>query len=308
MNHYLILYYFSSIEAFILPTTTIKYSEDRDHAHISGFRPNTNIKTSSSHNRKPVPSLPDHLHRPRPSHIQYQHGAAEAVEPDTGLINVKRPVNSGLDDTFSVDRLTSQPRPILPRPVVQNFTDHHNQAHHGHHHGHGGHGHGDDSHGHHGHGAHGHHHHHHDHGAGAEKRPSFNPAPPGNPGLEATVTDADPEMRSFIDINNRLALRLFSSVTNPVSKSATAYNNMVLSPFAIISSLSMMFLGARGSTASQLDGLLQLDDMVTFNPHMLYNNITQSFLSQPNTAAALIRLLIADKVSIFELSCLKSPV
>jgi serine protease inhibitor len=104
-------------------------------------------------------------------------------------------------------------------------------------------------------------------------------------------------MRSFVDVNNRLALRLFSSLTNPVSKSATAYNNMVMSPFTITSSLGMLFLGARGSTAAQLDGLLNLDDVITFNPHLMYSNISQSFLSVPNTAAALIRLLISDKVS-----------
>ncbi|CAG7731817.1 unnamed protein product [Allacma fusca] len=296
-------------EAFMLPTTTMAPMRDPDHSHIANLRPNVPVpRPIASHVRKPVPSLPDYLHRPRPSHIQYQHGVAENVDPESGLLNIKRPSSpapAAPEDNFAVDRLTSQPRPILPRPVVENYTNHHNDAHHGGGHGHGGHGaHGHDAHGHnahghdaHGHDSHGHHAHHgehHQHGS-SEKRPTFSPAPPGNPGLEASVTSADPEMRSFIDINNRLALRLFSSVTNPVSKSTTSYNNMVLSPFAILSSLSMMFLGARGSTAQQLDGLLQLDDMVTFNPHMLYNNITQSFLSQPNTAAALIRLLIADK-------------
>lgn len=163
-------------------------------------------------------------------------------------------------------------------------------------HGHGG-GHGGDAHGQGGdlHGQSGNHLNS-DSGPVAEKRPEFGAAPPGNPGLEATLTSVDPEMRSFVDINNRIALRLFSSLTNPVSKSSTSYGNMVVSPFTITSSLSMLFLGARGNTASQLDGLLRLDDMLTFNPHMMYHNITQAFLSQPNTAAAMIRLLIADKV------------
>lgn len=212
--------------------------------------------------------------------------------------------------TFAPDRLLAIPPQALPQNVRKNLTDHHDH-HYQHQHGlvvpgHGhGHGHGD------GHG----------HEAAAahlpnahvpnqpnnhlqtesqpiitEKRPEFGPAPPGNPGLEATLTSVDPEMRSFVDINNRIALRLFSSLTNPVSKSSTSYGNMVVSPFTITSSLSMLFLGARGNTASQLDGLLRLDDMLTFNPHMMYHNITQAFLSQPNTAAAMIRLLIADKV------------
>jgi len=102
-------------------------------------------------------------------------------------------------------------------------------------------------------------------------------------------------MKSFVDICNRLALRFFSGVTNPMSQ-ATSAKNVVLSPFTVISSLGLLFLGARGSTAAQLDSLLSLDDQMTFNPHLMYHNVTQSFLSQSNTAAAVIRLLIADKV------------
>ncbi|CAL8126788.1 unnamed protein product [Orchesella dallaii] len=283
-------------------------------------KPRPSSTAINKHVKKPVPNLPDYLHRPRPSHLQYQHGAADDTDPITGLLNAnyKHPGESYGPETqtFAPDRLLAIPPQALPQNVRKNLTDHHDH-HYQHQHGlvvpgHGhGHGHGDahgDTHG-------------ADAGGGggghlsnaqvpsqasnhlqsdntpvvAEKRPDFGPAPPGNPGLEATLTSVDPEMRSFVDINNRIALRLFSSLTNPVSKSSTSYGNMVVSPFTITSSLSMLFLGARGNTASQLDGLLRLDDMLTFNPHMMYHNITQAFLSQPNTAAAMIRLLIADK-------------
>jgi hypothetical protein len=33
-----------------------------------------NGKPANGNKRKPMPVLPDHLHRPRPSHLQYQHG------------------------------------------------------------------------------------------------------------------------------------------------------------------------------------------------------------------------------------------
>lgn len=227
--------------------------------------------------------------------------AADDTDPETGLLNphYDHPGHSFVPDPeVSVpDKLVPQSQPLPPK-VRKNFTDHHDH-HVQHQHGLGGHGHGHDQggHGHHGHGDHHAQLHHHLHEqASAEKRPSFSPAPNGNPGLEATLTSLDEEKRLFVDINNRLALRLLSSLTNPVSHSSTSYGNTVLSPFAITTSLGMLFLGARGQTAAQLDGLLQLDDMLTFNPHMMYHNVTEAFLSQPNTAAAIIRLLVTDKV------------
>jgi hypothetical protein len=215
----------------------------------------------------------------------YEH-AGHSYGPDDG-------------DFISPDKLSLQSRPSLPTKVRKNFTDHHDH-HVQHQHGlGGGHGHGQGDHGHGGGGDH--HDHLHNHlseQAASERRPTFAPAPNGNPGLEATLTSLDDEKRLFVDIHNRIALRLLTSLTNPASHSTSHYGNMVITPFTVTSSLAMLFLGARGQTAAQLDGLLQLDDMLTFNPHMMYHNITESFLSQPNTAAAIIRLLVTDKVFI----------
>jgi hypothetical protein len=199
-----------------------------------------------------------------------------------------------------MDKLSLHSKAPLPHSVRKNFTDHHDH-HILHQHGFGSHGHGDggdDGHGGHSGGDHGGggSHDHAGGGAGGEKRPSFSQAPSGNPGLEQTLTSLDEEKRLFADTHNRLALRLLGGLTNPVSRASSSYGNMVMSPFTVTSSLGMMFLGARGQTATQLDGLLRLDDMLTFNPHMMYHNITESFLSQPNTAAAIIRLLVTDKV------------
>lgn len=35
---------------------------------------------------------------------------------------------------------------------------------------------------------------------------------------------------------------------------------------------------------------------------MMYHNVTEAFLSQPNTAAAIIRLLVTDKVGLISLN------
>ena len=45
---------------------------------------------------------------------------------------------------------------------------------------------------------------------------------------------------------------------------------MVMSPLGVSSSLALVFLGARGETAHELDGLLRLDSMTSFNPHVGY--------------------------------------
>lgn len=222
------------------------------------------------------------------------YSAADDTDPETGLLNAHYkhpghgygPDRTGPegDDFIAPDKLSLQSRPALPTQVRKNFTDFHDH-HIQHQHGIGGAGHA----GHGGGGAHGHDHDHLHHHlaeqAASEKRPNFGPAPKGNPGLEATLTSLDEEKRLFVDINNRLAYRLLTSLTNPVSHSTTQYGNMVISPFTIISSLGMLFLGSRGHTAAQIDTLLQMDDVLTFNPHMMYHNVTEAFISQPNTAA-----------------------
>lgn len=283
------------------------------------------VKTENSGSKKgkPVPSLPDYLHRPRPSHLQYQHTAADTIDTETGLTTVKVPHPgenfANMKQNLEPDKLSLlSPRPVLPGtivgslstqlqskltppiipapppsstapPTIKNsakiqtkspfpakieYSEPHESQHSIH---------SDEQ----------------ELKSGIrEQLPVFPKAPYGNPGLEGTITNLDKEMKSFVDISNRLALRFFAGVTNPESM-GTESKNVVFSPFTVTSSLGMLFLGARGSTATQLDNLLKLDDQLAFNPHLLYHNISQSFLSQSNTAAAIIRLLIADKVRSF---------
>ena len=154
------------------------------------------------------------------------------------------------------------------------------EGHHGDHEKHGAHG----EHGAHGnHGAHGEHHkdhgdhgdhhsgHHGDHDAGhgsggsAAGGATLQPPPEGSLGLEDTLQDVDDSTDTFVENMNRLALTVYRNLAPDYRK-----QNMVMSPLGVSSSLALVFLGARGETAHELDTLLRLDSMTSFNPHVGY--------------------------------------
>ena len=76
--------------------------------------------------------------------------------------------------------------------------------------------------------------------------------------------------------------------------------SFTFSPLSAASSLALLFLGTRSSTSWQINELLkvpslkksianhfsnsQLDEMISFNPHLLYKNITDTLLSNKDTA------------------------
>jgi hypothetical protein len=78
-----------------------------------------------------------------------------------------------------------------------------------------------------------------------------------------------------------------------------ASTNFVFSPLAALTSLSMLFLGARGDTSWQINELLKLDDIVSFNPHLLYKNVTESLSleDQAQSAPTCIKQLFIDEVT-----------
>jgi len=60
----------------------------------------------------------------------------------------------------------------------------------------------------------------------------------------------------------------------------------------------MMFLGARGATSGEMNDILKLDDMVTFNPHIVFKNVTESIeVSKKSGVAtsAFVRELYSDR-------------
>jgi len=125
-------------------------------------------------------------------------------------------------------------------------------------------------------------------------------APHENLGLEASTTSIDPDIHGFVNLCNELAFQMWNAVKDGTVSSA---RSLVLSPFAATSQLAMVFLGARGPTSGQMNDVLRLDDMVSFNPHQVMKNITESVLHSKNpgiATAALIRELYSDKVSLLE--------
>ena len=122
-------------------------------------------------------------------------------------------------------------------------------------------------------------------------------APVENLGLEATVVHLDNDVKQFSDLCNELAFSLWSSITH---NGLSFVRSIVLSPFAVTSLLAMVFLGARGPTSGQMNDILRLDDMVTFNPHLVFRNVTESLVISRNpgvATAAFVRELYSDKVT-----------
>ncbi|BET02159.1 SERPIN [Nesidiocoris tenuis] len=124
----------------------------------------------------------------------------------------------------------------------------------------------------------------------------LHPPPYESMGAEASTAFLAEDVRRFADLCNELAFRLWTAVT---SKGQISSRSLVMSPFAAISLLAMVFLGARGATSGQMNEILRLDDMVTFNPHQVLQNVTDSVINSKNhgvSTAAFVRELYSDKV------------
>jgi hypothetical protein len=114
-------------------------------------------------------------------------------------------------------------------------------------------------------------------------------------GLTASTIHLNNDLSDFSKLCNELAFKFWKSViTDGVSQS----RSVVVSPFALSSILSMIFLGARGSTSNEMNDLLRLDDMITFNPHVVFRNITESIEQMRNSgvaSATFVRELFSDR-------------
>ncbi|XP_017782641.1 PREDICTED: serine-rich adhesin for platelets [Nicrophorus vespilloides] len=113
-------------------------------------------------------------------------------------------------------------------------------------------------------------------------------------GLEASTKSQDVDINQFVALCNELAFGFWNSVTNGISAARSAF----ISPFAATSLLAMVFLGARGATSGEMNEILKLDDMVTFNPHLIFKNVTESIESSDKTGVAtsiILRELYSDK-------------
>ncbi|EDW01509.1 GH21474 [Drosophila grimshawi] len=123
------------------------------------------------------------------------------------------------------------------------------------------------------------------------------PSPISSQGLEASTERLEEDVLSFARLCNELAFSYWKAITSEKISSA---RSLVISPFALTSMLSMVFLGARGSTSGEMNEILKLDDMVTFNPHLIFRNITSSVEQSTEgeiATAAFVREIFSDRAN-----------
>lgn len=123
----------------------------------------------------------------------------------------------------------------------------------------------------------------------------LDPAPKQALGLEESTLNANDDILEFTKFCNEVAFDFWRVLNNDGISSA---RSLVLSPFALTSMMAMLFLGLRGRTSSEINDLLHLDDIVTFNPHAIFRNITESVDSKydPNVlTSAFVREILSDR-------------
>ncbi|KAG5900026.1 hypothetical protein JTB14_009106 [Gonioctena quinquepunctata] len=114
-------------------------------------------------------------------------------------------------------------------------------------------------------------------------------------GLEDSTTSLDVDIYQFTQLCNELAFSFWKTVTSELSSARSVF----LSPFGSMSLLAMIFLGARGSTSGEMNEILKLDDMETFNPHLIFKDVSESISpEEPDSGivnSAMVRELFSDK-------------
>ncbi|XP_031842472.2 uncharacterized protein LOC116431346 isoform X1 [Nomia melanderi] len=119
-------------------------------------------------------------------------------------------------------------------------------------------------------------------------------------GLDSSTKNASNDIVNFSRLCNQLAFQFWTAA----NKGLSTGRSLALSPFGMISLLAMLFLGARGSTSDQMNGVLGLDNVATFNPHLIFQNVTDAVSlarHQGIANAAFVRELFADKVKVRKL-------
>jgi len=125
----------------------------------------------------------------------------------------------------------------------------------------------------------------------------LDPAPKQALGLEESTANAGEDILEFTRFCNEVAFNFWNVLNNDGGISSA--RSLVLSPFALTSMLAMLFLGARGRTSGEINDMLHLDDIVTFNPHAIFRNISEiSSDGRKNEnihTSAFVRELLSDR-------------
>ncbi|XP_011305308.1 mucin-17 [Fopius arisanus] len=118
--------------------------------------------------------------------------------------------------------------------------------------------------------------------------------------LDSSVKSLKPDISYFSNLCNKLAFSFWISTNEGLSPA----RSLAVSPFGMTSMLAMVFLGARGPTSEKMNNLLKLDDVASFNPHLIFQNITDSVglaRKQGIANAAFVRELFADREKVRKL-------
>lgn len=125
-------------------------------------------------------------------------------------------------------------------------------------------------------------------------RPSIEPYQPAKVDLSSQGNFGMPslseDMSVFSKMYNELALKFWNALS---VKNINSERSTVVSPFGAISMLAMIFLGARGGTSGEMNDVLKLDDIVTFNPHLVLKEVTDSVIAR-KSSSAIVRELYSD--------------
>ena len=123
----------------------------------------------------------------------------------------------------------------------------------------------------------------------------FNPLPDDYLGLESSNHHLSRSEKSFVDINNELGFKMYQ---NLLKKEEYKTKNLIFSPLSTSTMLAMVFLGARGTTSWEMNSILKLDEMISFNPHLMYKNVTDTLMENQNDfSIACIKQLWVDEVT-----------
>lgn len=124
---------------------------------------------------------------------------------------------------------------------------------------------------------------------------NLEPAPKQALGLEESTAHASEDILEFTKFCNEVAFNFWTALNNEGISSA---RSLTISPFALTSMLAMFFLGARGRTSGEINDMLHLDDIVTFNPHAMLRNISDSVEEKKDGfvySSAFVRELLSER-------------
>ncbi|CAL7938081.1 unnamed protein product [Xylocopa violacea] len=119
-------------------------------------------------------------------------------------------------------------------------------------------------------------------------------------GLDTSTKNTSSDVVNFSRLCNELAMEFWIAA----NKGLSTGRSLILSPFGMTSLLAMVFLGARGATSDQMNEVLGLDNFATFNPHLIFQNVTDTVSLPRNQGianAAFVRELFADKAKVRKL-------